>query len=252
MKRTIITLALILLGAASAFAQAKTDSDKKPSGPMPTVDQVLENYVKAIGGKDAFMKVTSRVEKGTLEIAAMGVNAPVELYSKAPSKSYFFLEVPSYGVIQEGFDGTVAWASEPQSGLRDKTGAELAETKLDHDFYKDVKLKDFCAKRELTGVEPVDGRDAYVVACTPAGGSLEKMYFDKQNGLMVRHDFERESPQGRQPAQQFFTDFREVDGVKLPHSVRIISGMGEMTIKLTEIKQNIPIDDTKFGKPAKP
>ena len=108
MKRTIITLVLILVGATSVLAEAKPDADKKPAGPMPTVDQVLENYVKAIGGKDAFMKVTSRVEKGTLEIAAMGVNAPIEMYSKAPSKSYFFLEIPSYGVITEGFDGTTA------------------------------------------------------------------------------------------------------------------------------------------------
>src|SRR5678816_2707050 len=105
MKRTIITLMLILVGATSILAQAKPDADKKPAGPMPTVDQVLENYVKAIGGKDAFMKVTSRVEKGTLEIAAMGVNAPIEMYSKAPNKSLFFLDVPSFGVIQEGFDG---------------------------------------------------------------------------------------------------------------------------------------------------
>src|SRR6185295_9173411 len=116
MKRITVTLVLVLLGAISALAQAKPEADKKPAGPLPTVDQVLENYVKAIGGKEANMKVTSRVEKGTLEIAAMGVNAPIELYSKAPNKSLFFLDVPSFGVIQEGFDGTGAWSQEPQGG----------------------------------------------------------------------------------------------------------------------------------------
>src|SRR6185295_9511055 len=93
MKRMIVTIVLVLLGVTSALAQAKPD-DKKPAGPMPTVDQVLDNFVKAIGGKEASMKVTSRVEKGTLEIAAMGVNAPIELYAKAPNKSLFFLDVP--------------------------------------------------------------------------------------------------------------------------------------------------------------
>ena len=81
MKRTIITIALVLLGAVSVLAQAKPDADKKPAGPMPTVDQVLDKYIKAVGGKEASMKVTSRVEKGMLEIAAMGVSAPVEIYT---------------------------------------------------------------------------------------------------------------------------------------------------------------------------
>ncbi|HEV8485510.1 MAG TPA: hypothetical protein VGV87_18345 [Blastocatellia bacterium] len=250
MKRMIITLVLVLLGAISALAQAKPDADKKPAAPMPTVDQVMENFVKAIGGKEAGMKVTSRVQKGTLEIAAMGVNAPIELYAKAPNKSLFFLDVPSYGIIQEGFDGTAAWAQEPQGGLRDKTGAELAETKLDGQFYKNLRLKELYSKLELSGVESVGGRDAYVIVCTPTGGSPEKFYFDKENGLLVRHDFERESPMGRSPTQQFLTDYKEVDGMKVPHTIRNIGAMGEMTIKFTEIKQNVPIDDAKFNKPA--
>ena len=249
MKRMIVTIVLVLLGVTSALAQAKPD-DKKPAGPMPTVDQVLDNFVKAIGGKEASMKVTSRVEKGTLEIAAMGVNAPIELYAKAPNKSLFFLDVPSYGIIQEGFDGTVAWSQEPQGGLRVKTGTELAETKIDGQFYKNLKLKEICSKLEITGVEAVGGRDAYVLVCTPSGGSAEKMYFDKENGLLVRHDVERDSPQGRSPAQQFLTDYKDVDGVKVPHTLRMVGAMGEMTIKITEIKQNVPIDDAKFAKPA--
>src|SRR5216117_4087920 len=97
MKRMIVTLALVLLGAAWALAQAKPDADKKPAGPMPTVDEVLEKYIKAVGGKEAIMKVTSRVEKGTFEMPAMGVTAPVEIYSKAPNKALFFLEIPSFG-----------------------------------------------------------------------------------------------------------------------------------------------------------
>jgi zinc protease len=252
MKRMIITCVLVLLGAASVLAQAKPDADKKPVAPMPTVDQILENYIKAIGGKDASMKVTSRVEKGSLEIAAMGVNAPIEIYAKAPNKTLFSLDVPSFGVIQEGFDGTAAWALEPQGGLRDKTGTELAESKLDGQFHKNLRLKELYPKLEVVGVESVGGRDAYIVVGTPAGGSPEKMFFDKENGLLVRHDVERDSPQGRSPAQQFLTDYKEVDGVKVPHTVRMVGAMGEMTIKITEVKQNVPIDDAKFNKPAKP
>jgi hypothetical protein len=30
---------------------------------MPTVDQILENYIKAIGGKDASMKVRAALKR---------------------------------------------------------------------------------------------------------------------------------------------------------------------------------------------
>ena len=250
MKRTIVTLALVLLGAASVLGQAKPDADKKPAGPMPTADEVLEKSIKAMGGKEAIMKITSRVQKGMFEMPAMGVSTPVEMYYKAPNKAFFFLDVPSYGVVQNGFDGTTGWASEPQNGLSEKTGVDLAEVKLDTDFYRSVRLKDLYAKRELKGVESVGGRDAYVIVLTPTGGSPEKLYFDKENGLLVQRDLERDGGQGRGPVQQFFSDYKEVDGVKVPHTLRIISGMGEIIIKFSEIKHNVAVEDGKFSKPA--
>ena len=250
MKRTIVTLALVLLGAVSVLGQAKPDADKKPAAPMPTADEVLEKSIKAVGGKEAIMKITSRVEKGMFELPSMGVSTPVEVYAKAPNKAYFFLDVPSYGVVQDGFDGTTAWAQDPQSGLREKTGTELAEVKLDEDFYRAVKLKELYSKRELKGVESVGGREAYVVVLTPTGGSAEKLYFDKENGLLVQRDMERDGGQGRGPVQQFLSDYKEVDGVKVPHTLRIVSGIGEIILKITEIKHNVAVEDSKFSKPA--
>ena len=250
MKRTIITVVLVLLGATSVLAQAKPDADKKAAAPMPTVDQILENYVKALGGKEAILKVTSRVQKGTLEAAAMNVNAPMEIYAKAPNKTFFFVDVASYGVVQEGFNGTAGWTQEPQGGLQDKTGAALAEAKVEGEFYKSLHLKEVYSKVELKGVEQVDSRDVYVLACTIAGGTTDKLFFDKQSGLLVRRDFERDSPMGRTATQEFFTDYKEVDGVKVAHALRHLGAMGEVFIKFTEVKQNVPIDDGKFNKPA--
>jgi hypothetical protein len=245
MKRSILIVALTLMAAVAAFAQAK------PADPMPTVDQVLEKYVKAIGGKDAVMKVTSRVTKGTFDLAAVGVSgAPLEIYAKAPNKSYLVIDIAGFGQVQQRFNGTVAWSQDPQSGLREKTGVELAETKRDEDFHRDLKLKEIYPKLEVKGVEAVGGRDAYVVVGTPAEGSPDKMYFDKENGLMVRLDAERESPMGRAAIQNFMSDYKVVDGVNIPHTMKQVSPMGEFVIKLVEIKHNVPVEDAKFNKPA--
>ena len=52
-----------------------------------------------------------------------------------------------------------------------------------------------------------------------------------------------------------YEDYREVDGVWLPFTVKI-SYLDDnhygTTRKLTEVKQNVPIDDAKFEMPAAP
>jgi hypothetical protein len=250
MKRTITFVLVGILAGVSALAQATKPDAKPDAKPLPSADQVLDAYVKALGGKDAVMKLNSRIIKGTFEIPAMGVSATAEIQQKAPNKSSLFIDVPGFGVVQQGFDGTVAWSQDPQSGLREKTGLELAETKRDEDFYRDVKLKELYQKLEVKGVETIGGREAYLVLATPSEGSPDKLYFDKENGLMVRSDIERESPMGRSPVQVFMENYKDVDGVKVAHTIRQIAAFGEFIIKVTEIKHNVPVDEKKFNKPS--
>lgn len=47
-----------------------------------------------------------------------------------------------------------------------------------------------------------------------------------------------------------YWDYREVDGVKVPFVIYQVQDV-HVTIKLTEVKHNVPIDDTVFVKPAK-
>ena len=57
--------------ACAAPASATTASKTQAAAAMPTADQVLDHYVQAIGGRAAWMKLNSRVSKGTIEIPAM-------------------------------------------------------------------------------------------------------------------------------------------------------------------------------------
>jgi len=76
------------------------------------------------------------------------------------------------------------------------------------------------------------------------------MYFDTETGQVIRQDAERESPQGAALIQTYFEDFRDVDGVKMPFTIRQVMPMFELMLKFTEVKHNIEIDDAKFVKPA--
>lgn len=251
MKRTITITILCMALVVTAFSQQKpADQAAKPAEAMPTVDQIIDKYVAALGGKAAIEKITSTASKGTFEIAAFGASGSAEIWTKAPNKTAIRLDIPGFGIVQEGFNGTVAWAQEPQSGLREKTGSELASTKLDADFYKPLRLKQLYPKITVKGKEKLGDKDAYVLEATPAEGSVETWYFDAASGLLARIDAERESPQGKAAVQNYLEDYRDVDGVKEPFTNRIVSPAFTIIIKLDEVKHNVAIDDTKFNKPA--
>jgi outer membrane lipoprotein-sorting protein len=252
MKRTLMTLLLCSSIAVAAFAQG---GPQKPSpdgaaGPLPSVDQILDKYVQALGGKAAIEKVTSTASKGTFDIAAFGASGSAEIWEKAPNKTSLRLDIPGFGLVLSAFNGTVAWSQDPQSGFREKTGAELAAAKLDADFYKPLKLKQLYPKITVKGKEKVGDKDAYVLIATPAEGAAETWYFDAASGLLSRMDIERESPEGKMAVQVFQEDYKDVGGIKVPHTVRQITSAFTIVIKLDEVKQNVAIDETKFNKPA--
>ena len=249
MKRTITILILCSFIAVAAVAQG--GPLRVPQGAaLPTADQILEKYVQTLGGKAALEKITSTASKGTFEIPAFGATGSAEMWEKAPNKTALKLDIPGFGLVLEGFNGTVAWSQDPQSGLREKTGAELAATKLDADFYKPLRLKQLYPKIAVKGKEKVGDKDMYVLTATPAEGSPETWYFDVATGLLARMDLERESPQGKMAVQVFQEDYKEVDGIKIPHTVRQVTSAFTIIIKLEEVKHNVAVDETKFNKPV--
>jgi outer membrane lipoprotein-sorting protein len=245
MKRILTTLFLCSILAVASFAQAP----QKPAD-VPTTDQILDKYVQALGGKAALEKITSTASKGTFEIPAFGATGTAEIWEKAPNKTALKLDIPGFGLVLEGFNGTVAWSQDPQSGLREKSGAELAASKLDADFYKPLRLKALYPTITVKGKEKLGEKDVYALTAKPAEGTPETWYFDATTGLLVKLDLERESPQGKMAVQVFQEDYKEVDGIKIPHTVRQVTSAFSITIKLEEVKHNVPIDDAKFNKPA--
>ncbi|MGH9801281.1 MAG: hypothetical protein ACRD82_13020, partial [Blastocatellia bacterium] len=231
-------------------AQEKKADAPKPAAALPTVDEILDKHVKAVGGKEAIEKVTSRVEKGTFEMPTFGVSGSIETYAKAPNKRAMFIDLGGVGKAENVFDGTKGWASNPQSGLHEQTGGELDATKRQADLHGDLKIKSHYTKMEVKGKEKVGDAEAYVIEATPSKGKPEKLYFDASSGLLVRLDIEVESEQGSLALQIFTEDYKPVDGVKVPHTIRQVSEAFSMTIKYTDVKQNVTVDDAKFNKPS--
>jgi hypothetical protein len=258
MKQTLTILFLCLAVATTAFAQGGQDkkpaetkpAETKPTDALPTVDQIIEKYVQALGGKAAIEKNSSRVVKGTIDVSAMGISGTTESYAKAPNKFGTNSTLSGLGTFMQGYDGTTAWEQNPMTGFRVLSGAELALVKRDSMFHGDLKFKELYPKAVVKGKQKVGDREAYLIEATPAEGGPEQLYYDAQTGLLIRRDFVLDSPQGQLPTETYLEDYKEVDGIKIPFTVRQTNPAVSFTIKITEVKHNVAIDDAKFNKPT--
>jgi zinc protease len=254
-KATIIIFVLFL--STGALAQNSRPSVEVlshragNSAALPTVDSVLKKYVKAIGGRATIEKINSRVLQGTFELASLaGVKGSIEIYEKAPNKQVAILNIPGLGQEAEGFNGEIAWELDPDSGVvHEKSGLELAAARREANFYQEIKFKELYTRLTIKGIKKVGAGQAYVIEAVPAEGSAEHFYFDTLSGLLVRHDSIEEGAEGLRAVEEYYADYRAVDGLLLPFTLHQVSPGTDFTIKLTGVKQNVAVEDSKFNKP---
>ncbi len=222
------------------------------SAQTPTVDTVIEKYVQAIGGRTAVEKLASRVMKGTMDNSDDGTTSPVDVYAKAPALYSSIRTVPDYGVVATVWTGSGGWTKNPESGVQAMGQTDAAFARRAYDFYRDIKLKDLYPTMTAGGPVTIAGSEAYLIQATTADGKEEKLYFDAQNGLLVRWDYERITfEDGIIPFEVYFEDYRDVDGVKLPFTTRRQTPDYTLTFKFTDVKHNVAVDDAQFAKPEK-
>jgi hypothetical protein len=250
MKWFLWTMTLILIAGSITFAQEPALKPETQAASLPTVDQVLDKYVAAVGGREAIEKITSREVKGTYEISPVGLIGTMTMLQKAPDKTLTVMEIPGFGAVQSGFDGNILWSQNPAAGLAEISGAARVAAKREAEFYQELKLKDMFKKLVVTGKQQIGGKDAYAVEATPEEGKAETYFFDTESGLLVRHDAERESEQGAAMSEYYYEDYKNVDGVKFPYTVRMVNPTMTVVMKFSEVKNNVEIEDLKFAKPA--
>ena len=100
----------------------------------------------------------------------------------------------------------------------------------------------------LTGNETLGGWPTYVLDLTPKSGPRVRAWIDTGTFMLVRTSVQMVTPQ---PGEQVteFADFRAVDGVMVPFSVKSTSGGQTVTAVLTGVKHNVEVDDASFVKP---
>jgi hypothetical protein len=242
------------LPAFSVAVIGPGDDNKPPT--LPTVDQVLDKYVQALGGEQALRKVTSMVITGTRQNYSPAADRvppafPFEQYSKAPNLSVM-IGHPANGVTGSGFDGTTAWTQDPRGRVTQSAGNAANRAKRDADFYPALDMKQQYQRLTVRGIEKIGDRDAYAIVAIPQGDSPEWFFFDTQSGLLLRHQTISPSAVGNAPLATDYENYRDAgNGVKIPYVVHIVgpSRPDCANITVDKVQLNAAIDGTKFAKP---
>lgn len=232
---------LLLLGAA-LLAPGAQDA--------PSVDELVEKHIAAVGGREALSKVSSLVMTGSFELPAMGASGTITIYQKAPNKRLSVINIDGFGEIFQGFDGERGFSISPMGSI-DMTGQMLEDAKRDATMHAELHLKELYPKIEVKGKGKAGDRDAWIVVMTPEKGNPVTAYFDAETFLMLKTSGVRVTDQGEAEIESEFGEFREVPGtgMKAPHLIRQKLPVGEIILRITDIKANVDIPDSKFAKP---
>ena len=233
-----------------------TPTDVLPAVPTdtsgtPPADQILDNYIKALGGAPALARLTSFTAKGTSHLFGEVQEDPTEIAAKAPNQLATLVHQRE-GDMARTYDGRAAWVMLPLTvvGEYPLNASALEGAKLDAQLAFPGGLKQFFPTWRVSYPTTIDGKQVYVVQGTGTSGLVATFYFDKQSGLLNRMVRYAGSAVGRVPTQIDFSDYRPVNGVMMPYKWVYGWVSGQEEYVLTEIQPNVPVDAAKFAKPV--
>jgi photosynthetic reaction center cytochrome c subunit len=238
-------------------------------------ESILDKYIQASGGAQRLAGLTSFVGKGTsVGFGGFGGGGNVEIDAKAPDKRstiILFKEETGRGDQIRTYDGRTGWVRTPLNVLGEfqLVGSDLDGARFDAQLSFPGQIKQILTNLKtgpptsITDLPAPSSQSSLqkdvtlgqthvveVVQGTGPRGLLVTLYFDRQSGLLLRELRFGNSPIGRVPTQIDYADYRDVNGIKLPFRITYAWLDGRDSIVLSEIRPNVPIDETKFGRPA--
>jgi hypothetical protein len=129
-------------------------------------------------------------------------------------------------------------------------GSELDGARLEAQLTFPGRIKQALTNWRGAAQRSIGDRDFVVVQGSGPRGFLATLYFDPKTGLLSRLVRYGPSPIGRMPTQVDYADYRDVNGIKFPFEIKFLWLDGRYTAKLTDVKTNVAVDASKFGRPT--
>jgi photosynthetic reaction center cytochrome c subunit len=217
----------------------------------PTVDQVLDKYIQALGGAQRLAALTSYTSRGTyIGFETEQEVVPMEIWAKAPSQRAMVVHM-AVGDNARVFDGTNAWiaASDKPLPLYSPSGGNFEGAKLDGILMFPQNLKSAFSTWRVSATD-IDDKMVRVLQGSNPRQPPVNFYFDGQTGLLLRVLRFVDTAVGRVPFQTDYSDYKDVAGVKIPHKWVVTWTNGQGIATLTQVQANPTIPASRFARPA--
>jgi len=227
--------------------------EDKSAKPTIAIDDLQAKAIAAAGGEANWRKINSRITESTIDMESQGVQGRSISWSKAPNKAASETKLlalgKEIGSSWEYFDGTGGGQALTFMSGDNYSGTALNDARNLADFYSMLDWQAKYKKVEVVGTSEVGGEDAYIVSFEPKAGSTFTEFYSTTTFLLLRREGINVSSTGGPslPYTITFSDYREIDGIKLPYkTVSYNIGMGNIISVVKSVKHNASIDDQIF------
>ncbi len=215
-----------------------------------SADDVIKDYLSAIGGKSKLNKITSMKMKAEISSDMFEGNAVITVLNGKGFK----LDLDVMGMqIETCFTDTEGWSTDPMAGSvvdmpeeQYKMGKGAIYIAGPYDSYKDLGYT-----AELVGRADIGGVNTYQVRLNMDGTDMSTdHFFDPDSHLLIRTVAVVENQGMEMETVTDYKDYKEVDGgIKVAHIQEVdYGGQMSMTNKTVSVEVNVPVDPAIFEK----
>jgi outer membrane lipoprotein-sorting protein len=219
------------------------------------LDEVLAAYHEARGGEEAWKAVESMRMSCLMQMGGGAMEAPVMIEFKRPNKVR--VEITFQGMTGiNAYDGETGWMIMPFMGKTEPE--ELADDQL-KDLQEQAEFEGLLVNYEekghtveLIGEEEVEGTPAYKLKITKANGDIVYTYLDSEYFLEFKSETKRMVQGNEVEVSSISGDYKEVDGLVIPHSIEVSFGNmpAQQVITIEKIEFGVELPDDRFIMPT--
>jgi zinc protease len=235
---------LTLLALVPAAAQTPQTS---PSN-LPPAREIIDRYIREIGGRDVILKQTSSHALGTVSLPAAGLAGQMEAFHAKPNKFLQRMTLPGIGIVEDGFDGTIGWSVSPLTGPSLLEGKQLEQRQFDADFFEDLKPAE--RYRSITTVEKTifEERPVYKIRLVMKTGEEDLEFYETETGLKVGTITTRESPMGPMQGTTSYADYKQFGPLRQPTTMKVSLMSTQMVMSIAKLEYGT-VDPSVFTLP---
>ena len=213
-------------------------------------DEVLRRHREARGGTERWQAVKSLELTGSQ--TTFSAPAPFRMLRVRPNL-YRFEQTILRRPVVEAFDGQRAWwihpflgADWPLEATQPSSGVIALEAEFDTPLMRPSAAG---LDVDLVGLEELDGQPAYKLPVSLGQGRSETWYLDPNSYLEMARISTTADFGGEVEKRSYFSDFRQVDGLVLPHKIEMEFGSRHEVLQIDKVRVNVDADAAQFAMP---